>query len=234
LANLVRLYLERAGYTVTIVGSAVDALRVARKEKPDLVTLDVMLPDQDGFSVLSELKRDDQMRGIPVVMLSMMPDEGKGKLLGAVDYLEKPVSERVLLDTMARVLTDGQRRSVLVAEDDADTRRLLAHLLGKAGYQVIEAADGLEAVSLARRHMPGLVLMDIKMPRMDGVTALRALREDSTTRDIAIVMMTVSPGAMEENRRYVEDIGVAGLIRKPCTASELAAAIARGFAGGEA
>jgi CheY-like chemotaxis protein len=232
IANLIRRYLERAGYQVRVARDGAEALRLARTEQPDLVTLDIMLPDVDGLTVLERLKSDPATAAVPVMLLSIVPDEGQGKLLGAVDYLAKPIQRRVLLARVRRILADDRPRLVLVADDDADTRGFLAGRLRRVGYQVVEAADGAEAVALAKQEQPGLVLMDIRMPGMDGIAALQALRAAPETRHLPVVMMTASQGMLEYSRSAIEALGGSTLRLTPCTAEELAAAIVQGLAQG--
>lgn len=232
IADLIRHYLERAGLQVLLARDGAEALRMASAERPDLITLDVLLPDTDGFTVLERLKSDPPTATIPVMLISVMPDEGRGKLLGAVDYLHKPIREHTVLERVSRILARDRPRRVLLADDDADVRALLAGHLRQAGYEVVEATDGAEAVALARQAPLGLVLMDLRMPNMDGLAALRALRAEPTTRNLPVIMMTASPGMPEESRPAMAALGGARLLAKPCTAEELAATIARGLAEG--
>ena len=229
IANLIRKYLEHASYEVLIAYNANEALSLARSKHPNLITLDVMLPDADGFTVLEWLKSDPETAAIPVVLLSMMDDAKRGKLLGAVDYLRKPIQEQVLLDRVRMVLAQDQVHLILVADDDDDVRSLIARNLSRAGYQVIEATDGAQAIELAQSQLPNLALIDIKMPRMDGIAVLRALRNDAATRNLAVIMMTASPGISEESRSVVEALGGAMLLSKPYTAEELAEVIFQKF-----
>ncbi|GAC1476674.1 MAG: response regulator [Ktedonobacterales bacterium] len=231
IANLIARYLERAGYRVVIGYTATQGFQLAQTEQPDLITLDIILPDADGFTMLEWLKNSPATAHIPVVMLSMLDDAGHGRLLGAVDYLSKPVQEHVLVERVGSILASDQVRCVLVADDEDDIRRLIAENLRRAGYQVIEAADGDEVVALAEEHHPGLALLDIKMPRMDGIMALRALRASEATRDLPVIMMTASPGALEAHQPLIEAMGGATLLHKPWTIEELATAIAQGLAG---
>ncbi|HEX2171560.1 MAG TPA: response regulator [Dehalococcoidia bacterium] len=231
IARLIQRYLERAGYQVRIARTGAEAQTLAATERPDLITLDVILPDVDGFEVLDHLKSNPATATIPVILLSSLPDGPDGKLLGAVDYLTKPVAEKTLIDRVAQILADSRIQSVLVVDDDEGVRRLLAHHLRAAGYRVVEASDGIEAVDSARQECPGLVLMDIRMPRMDGIAALRALRANPATRDVPVIMMTASPGAYDESRSVIEMIGDVALLRKPWTAEELVQAIVRGVHG---
>ncbi len=232
IAKLIKRYLERAGYTVVIAPDGRTALQFAQREHPDLITLDVMLPDTDGFTVLEWLKTNPSTHKIPVIMLSILADEEQGKLLGAVDYLTKPVNERLLLDHVARILANDKTHRVLVAEDDDDNRRLITNLLTRAGYQVLQATNGADAVQLAQEQQPGLVLLDIRMPEMDGITALQTLRADSATRDLPVIMMTGYPGALEENRSAMLNLGAPAILSKPFTAEQLARAIAQALTGG--
>ncbi len=230
IAMLIRRYLERSGFQVLVAHDAAQALTLARTEQPDLITLDVMLPDTDGFTLLEWLKSDVETAAIPVVMLSITDDSGRGKLLGAVDYLRKPVDEHVLLAHVQAILAEAHGRVILVADDDPDVRALLVERLNHAGYAVLEAADGAQAVELARRHHPGLALLDIRMPGTDGIAALRMLRDDAATRDMPVVMMTASPEMLEASRSMIETCGGTTLVSKPLTAHELAVAISNGFA----
>jgi len=221
IADLLRFCLERSGYQVLVAHTASEAFQTAQTESPDLIMLDILLPDADGFTVLEWLKNDEHTKEIPVVLISILPDDGHGEMLGAVDYLTKPVDESDLLMHVSRILGDEQGYLVLVAEDDLDTRQLLARQLEEAGYRVLEAANGAEAVNLAKAYRPDLILLDIKMPVADGITALRELRQDKDTRDTAVIMMTASPGLAEASQSTTRTLGVAALLRKPFTAEEL-------------
>lgn len=238
IARLLSRYLERAGHHVTTASSGTEALQQARELHPDLITLDVMMPDADGFTVLEWLKSDEATAAIPVVMLSIIPDQERGALLGAVDYIAKPVSQETLVARIGQVLAAAhpERRPgsvrILLAEDDADVRRLYVPILQHSGYEVVEAADGEQAVELALREHPVLVLMDVKMPRMDGIEALARLRQLPQTRELPVIMLTASPGVLEAKESVVAALGGATLLSKPCTADQLAATIVRGLRTG--
>ena len=192
IAGLIRRYLERGGYQVLVAHDARTALETARQERPDLMTLDVNLPDFDGFTLLEWLKADPATAQIPVIMLSVLEDAGRGLLMGAVDYLHKPIDESTLLSHVGSIVRGTpEPQVVLVADDEEDIRSLIAGLLRRAGHQVLEAADGEQALQAARAELP-LPLLDIRMPRLDGLGVLRALRDDEATRNLPVVMMTTS------------------------------------------
>ncbi len=231
-ANLIRRYLERGGCEVLLARDGVEALRVARAEHPELITLDILLPDADGFTVLEWLKADPATERIPVLLLSVVDNAERGTLLGAVDYLVKPVREQVLLERVGRILAADPAPVILLADDDADMRALLPGHLRRAGYRVVEAAEGAQAVAFARRHRPDLALIDVEMPGTDGVTALRALRADTTTRELPVIMITASPGVAGESRSVIDAFG-GELLLKPVSAEELTKAIQRGLASAQ-
>jgi PAS domain S-box-containing protein len=180
IAALVRRYLERGGYRTLGAAGGDAALRLARAERPDLITLDILMPETNGLTVLEWLKSDSATAGIPVVLLSILPDDGAGRRLGAADYVAKPIEEAALLERIGRVLArlDGAGaagaagagrapRRVLVADDDQHARAALAARLRGAGYDVVESA-GREAVDLVRRERPDLALFDIQAPHVNG------------------------------------------------------------------
>jgi PAS domain S-box-containing protein len=230
IAGLIRRYLERGGYHVLVAHDAATALETARRERPDLMTLDVNLPDTDGFTLLEWLKADSATAAIPVIMLSVLEDAGRGLLMGAVDYLRKPVDESALLSHVGSIVRTQDPQVVLVADDEHDIRSLIAGHLRRAGHRVLEAADGEQALQAARAEQrPSLALLDIRMPRLDGLGVLRALRDDEATRTLPVVMMTTSPGMSASDRSAIGQLGASVLLHKPSSAEELAELIGHGL-----
>jgi DNA-binding response OmpR family regulator len=230
IAGLIRRYLERGGYQVLVAHDARTALEMARRERPDLMTLDVNLPDSDGFTLLEWLKGDPATAPIPVIMLSVLEDTGRGLLMGAVDYLHKPIDESTLLSHVGSIVRSPEPQVVLVADDEEDIRSLIAGHLRRAGHQVLEAADGEQALQAVRAEQPpSLVLLDIRMPRLDGLGVLRALRDDEATRNLPVVMMTTSRGMSASDRSAIDQLGASVLLHKPSSAEELAELIGHGL-----
>ena len=233
IAGLIRRYLERGGYQVLVAHDARTALETARRERPDLMTLDVNLPDCDGFTLLEWLKDDPATAQIPAIMLSVLEDTGRGLLMGAVDYLHKPIDEPTLLSHVGSIVRGPEPQVVLVADDEEHIRALIAGHLRRAGHQVREAADGEQALQAARAEpAPGLVLLDIRMPRLDGLGVLRALRGDEATRHLPVVMMTASRGMSASYRSAIDQLGASVLLHKPSSAEELAELIGHGLTKG--
>jgi PAS domain S-box-containing protein len=234
IASLIQRYLEGAGHHVSVATTAAEALLLARELQPHLITLDIMLPDMDGVAVLEQLKADPQTAAIPVLLLSVLPDPAEGRLLGAVDYLAKPIRQELLVERVRRILIGGGERLILVADDELEIRALMAEHLRHAGYRVVEAEDGETAVRLARERSPALVLMDVRMPAMGGVEAVRVLRLDPMTRNLPVVLMTASPSVFDEEQSTIEELTGTRLLSKPCTAQELVESIASGLSRMEA
>ena len=231
IAGLIQRYLERGGYQVLVAHDAHTALEMARRERPDLMTLDVNLPDSDGFTLLEWLKGDPATAPIPVIMLSVLEDTGRGLLMGAVDYLHKPIDELTLLRHVGSIVRSSEPQVVLVADDEQHIRSLIAGHLRRAGHQVLEAADGEQALQAAHAEQPpSLALLDIRMPRLDGLGVLRALREDEATRNLPVVMMTTSAGMSASDRSAIDQLGASVLLHKPSSAEELAELIGHGLA----
>jgi DNA-binding response OmpR family regulator len=225
IAELLRSYLERGGYQVVQAATGADALRLAEQSRPALITLDLGLPDVDGFTLLEWLKQQPSTAAIPVVILSASEDRQRGTLLGCVDYLVKPFSQQTLLNHVQAQLPATSGPLVLVVDDEADIRTLLDTILQQAGYRVIMAAGGEAAVQLAQQQRPDLLVLDVRMPGMDGLTALRELRAIPATAMLPVIMLTASPGASEESASLQVDMAINGILTKPCPAEMLVACI---------
>jgi DNA-binding response OmpR family regulator len=210
---LLRHQLATQGYQVITAATGGNAIIKAIEEQPDLITLDVLLPDRHGFDVLRELKARPETAHIPVIILSVAQDEADGYRLGAVDYIIKPLDEQRLLHGVSRVLSG--KGQVLIAEDTEDTAELLGDLLSKNGYEVSHAWNGYETLAAARRDQPGLILLDLRMPGMDGYEALTRLKKDPETREIPILVMSAHAADPVQERLRLRAMGAEDFLSKP-------------------
>ena len=228
--ELLRYQLEKQGYEVvaTSVGSAV--VPTASREQPDLITLDILLPDKDGFEVLRDLKANPQTAHIPVVILSVVQDAESGLQLGAVDYIPKPINEERLLAAVENVL--ARKGKVLIAEDDPDTNSLLTELLIRKGFETVRALNGYEALAAAYRERPDLILLDLRMPGMDGYEALTRLKRDQVTQDIPIIAISAHAADVEVERQRLQALGVREFLSKPFSFDLLLGEIERALEDG--
>ena len=169
-------YLEGFGCRVSEAASAGEGVSKARRDPPDLLTLDLMMPDLDGWDTLQILKQDPNLRDIPVVVISAVAAEERGRLLGAVDLLSKPIEREDLLRVLWRNLGSQRSRHVLVVDDDIEFQRLVGEYLAGDGVKLQFASSGEEALRMIEKESPDAVFLDLVMAEMDGMEFLEKLR----------------------------------------------------------
>jgi CheY-like chemotaxis protein len=197
---------------VVATGRGEEALRLAREIAPDAITLDVMMPGMDGWAVLTALKADAATADIPVIMVTIVDDRNLGYALGAADYLTKPIDRERLGAVLAR---HRSQRPILVVDDDPALRELLRRTLEREGYAVLEADDGRAALARIEERLPGLILLDLMMPHMNGFELLTELRARPEWRGIPVVVVTAKDLTAEERQRlngHVERILAKGAL----------------------
>jgi signal transduction histidine kinase/CheY-like chemotaxis protein len=199
--ELIARGLQKEGFRVTEAASGDEALRIAREKRPDAVSLDVLMPGMDGWTVLRSLKADPLTSGIPVVMVSMLDDRDIGHALGAADYLTKPFDRDRLVTTLRRFRRGASPRPVLVVEDDPATREVVRRALERDGWIVSEAENGRAALESLSRATPDLVVLDLMMPEMDGFEFVAELRRTEAGRRIPVVVVTAKEVTEEDRRR---------------------------------
>jgi CheY-like chemotaxis protein len=197
--DLVTRFLGKEGFRVVTASDGDEGLMRARQLLPDLITLDVMMPGLDGWSLLAALKAEPALADIPVIMLTVADDRNKGFALGASEYLTKPLDRGRLVAILQKYR--GPCCSALVAEDDEVTRRVLRETLERAGWDVAEAGDGREALAAVAVRRPDLILLDLLMPEMDGFEFIEELGKEKANRSIPIVVITCKTIAVEDRRR---------------------------------
>jgi signal transduction histidine kinase/CheY-like chemotaxis protein len=192
--RIIGAHLVREGFRVLYANSGPEALELARAERPDAITLDIMMPQQDGWTVLRQFKADDALRSIPIIMVSMTGDRGLGFSLGAAAVLNKPVDRAELAATIHAQLSTGaqdQDGVVLVVDDDLPTQALTARTVERLGFTAALAADGAEALAwLDANPLPRVILLDLLMPEMDGFEFLRHLRARAEWRAVPVIVLT--------------------------------------------
>ncbi len=193
-AELVRLFLEADGFSVLRASSAEEALQMAPQHSLDLITLDIQLPGIDGWEFLSAIREDTALSKVPVVVISGATS-GQPLVLsgGAAAVLEKPISRFALKEALTHLGFDEelrQVRTVLVVDDDPRAVEVLAAFLPAPAYVTVRAYGGQEAIVLARRMLPDLILLDLMMPDVDGHDVVHALKSDPETADIPILIVT--------------------------------------------
>jgi len=211
--DILRRFLEAEGYTVTTAAGGAEGLEQARKIRPSLITLDVIMPGMDGWTTLETLRHDPELAGIPVLIVSIVDDKHKGFSLGVTDYMTKPVDRQRLLLLLERHKLDGKGGSVLIVEDDAQTRQLIRRVSVSEGWRVREAKNGREALELIGDKLPDLILLDLIMPEMDGFEFVTILKTMPKASNIPVVVITGADLSDAERQRLTGT--VEQIIRKP-------------------
>ncbi|MBI3286957.1 MAG: response regulator, partial [Chloroflexi bacterium] len=208
-AKLLRSYLEEAGFQVEIAQSEEEALQKAEVHRPAAITLDILLPEKRGWEVLARLKSSPHTQNIPVMVISIMDTKSTGFALGATEYMLKPVSKETLLSRLRELgLTPGVKgdKKILVVDDDRRMVRRVGAILEAEGFQVVEAYEGEEAIGRALTEKPDLIILDLVMPKRNGFEVVEALKGDSRTQHIPIIILTAKDLSAEEERRLYGSI----------------------------
>ncbi len=183
-------YLIADGYHVITAGSGKEGLQLARQRQPDVICLDLLMPNMDGWEVLRLLKSEKETVAIPVIITSVSRDKETGWALGAVGYVSKPVDSDFLLEEIRRVCGKQPDRRLLVVEDDIGVQEFLKDLLEEKGFMVETAGNGREALEKVALSPPHLMVLDLLMPDVDGFTVLDQLRQKQATRDLPVIILT--------------------------------------------
>jgi signal transduction histidine kinase/DNA-binding response OmpR family regulator len=202
--DLLTLYLTADNFNVAVARDGNEGLDMARRLHPAAIILDIMLPRLDGWDFLAQAKDDLETADIPVIIVSILDERGKGISLGAAEYIVKPVN-RVHLLASLRHLTRIPKRNgfakVLVIDDDLLAIELMEALLQPEGYTILKATSGEQGVVLAQRELPSLIILDLLMPAVDGFAVVERLRANSATAAIPIIILTSKTMTREEKER---------------------------------
>lgn len=198
--RLISEYLAAEGFETATALNGADAIKLARALNPFAITLDLLMPDMDGWEVIRSLKEDPATSAIPVIVVSMASDRESGFALGAVGVVSKPIDRERFLAEVQR-LAAGGGRTVLVIDDDEPDRMLIAALLKEAGMDVLMGVDGADGIEMALRHLPDLITLDLVMPGMDGAEVLDQLRGNQKTSQTPVVVITAKDLDATELRR---------------------------------
>jgi CheY-like chemotaxis protein len=207
--DLMRRFLSKEGFCVRSAESGEQGLRLARELLPIAITLDVMMPDMDGWAVLKELKADTVLQDVPVIMLTMVDDTQRGFRLGAADYVTKPVNRRRLAKILKRYSCSTPQCPILVVDDDPMVRATMRKMLEKEGCRVTEAEDGQVALVSMQQDRPSLIFLDLLMPVMNGFDFAERMRHHAEWCTIPIVVVTSAELSSVDRHRlngYVETI----------------------------
>lgn len=203
--SLYERYLAPMGYQVIALTNPVRALERAKELKPMAITLDIMMPGKDGWTVLSELKSNPETRDIPVIICSILEEEEKGFSLGAADYLVKPILEDDLIRALNRLNSENDIRDVLIIDDDPKDLRLLEKLVGESGqFKPILCEGGQAGWAAIERQKPHAVILDLFMPDLDGFKILEKLRSSPDLIDIPVIVVSGADLTAEQQQQLTD------------------------------
>ena len=199
--ELMQRYLRKEGFTVRTASGGVEGLRLAQQLVPAAITLDVMMPDMDGWTVLTALKADRALRDVAVIMLTMVDDPERGFALGASDYATKPVNRVRLSQIVKKHMSPDRPGPVLLVDDDAAFRDVTRAMLEKEGWSVAEAENGAAALKSMEAERPSVIFLDLIMPVMNGFEFAADVRQRPEWRSIPIVVITSQDLTSDDRRR---------------------------------
>jgi len=211
--DLIKRTISKLNLTLLGATNSEKGMELIREVKPKLILLDVLMPGRDGWSLLKECKTDQELKDIPVIMISQLNQSNLASSLGANDYLTKPIDRTHFINTLKRILgTDNQNQKVLVIDDDKDVRELLTRLLKDAGYRPIDARDGKEGLERTKDE-PALIILDLEMPRMDGFEFLDQYIKDVPEEKRAPVLVFSGKDLTDVQEDLLKE-RVIGLVKK--------------------
>jgi CheY-like chemotaxis protein len=235
--ELLERFLVKQGFHVVTAEGGADGLQQATELRPSVITLDVVMPGMDGWMVLRSLKASPTLSSIPVILVTMTDDAGKGFALGAADFLTKPIDRARLLGILERVQPLERDAHVLVVEDDPDSRDVLVRMLEREGYRPATAENGREALERVAERTPSIILLDLMMPEMNGFEFLAELRGDPAMRAIPVVVVTAKELTDEDRARlrgHVEQVFRKGAFAREELLDELSDLLGRHASAGPA
>ena len=219
------------GYNVITAGSGKEALTLARTHHPFAITLDIVMPEMDGWEVLQKLKQDPNTRDIPVIIVSVSDDSSTGVALGAVGYVSKPIKREMLIAEIDRIGVPAPC-SILIADDNAFERQEMAAAIEEKGMHAVTANDGAACLEMLEQTVPDILVLDLVMPGKNGFEVLESIRTAPKTRDLPVIVVTAKD-LSEEERRQLSGNASSVLAKSDTTSSSVLEEIKTILAGFE-
>lgn len=222
--DLLGRLLNREGYRVATATTGDEGLAIVQRQRPQAIILDVLMPHQDGWSVLSTIKNDPDTRAIPVIVLTMLDDSEMAFSLGAADFMTKPVDRHQLAASLRRCGLVPREGTVLLVDDDPEARVLMRRALADGRWQFLEAADGWQALDLMQHRQPDLILLDWLMPGMSGQEFLTRLRDNEKNR-VSTPVIVVTSQRLDGDQDSLDTLRALWISKSELTRGALQAAV---------
>ena len=203
--KLYQRFLSQLGYQVVPLTDPKQAVKEAKRIKPFAITLDIMMPEKDGWHVLQDLKNDLGTKDIPVIICSILEEEEKGVNLGAADYLVKPFLQDDLIHAINRLNWNGEVKNVLAIDDNPADLRLVQKMLDEQGkFRVTLAEGGKAGWQAIQDQKPDILILDLFMPGLNGFTILEYLHQSPDLRGLPVVILTGADLTPEQHQQLSE------------------------------
>lgn len=211
-------YMRNYGFEVVALTNPERAVEKAVELKPFAITLDIMMPQVDGWQVLHELKQDERTRDIPILVCSILEEEEKGFSLGASEYLVKPFLQDDLINAIHRINQDGHKMEVLIIDDDPDDLQFARKMVeADPGFHPILAQGGKPALKILDDLTPDLIILDLFMPDMNGFELLEKFKSEPRLAKVPVIVLTGANLTPEQKSQLVESskaLATHGLIKE--------------------
>lgn len=222
--EIIKISLEEDGFEVLEAANGKIAIELAKKEKPDLITLDIMMPEINGLEAAKILKEDPNTRHIPIIILSVLSQEKDKYVQGIANYISKPFKPDELVNTIKNVIQEtgltNKTKNILVVDDEPDVIDIITICLKDKGFVIIGAGNGLEALEKLKIFTPDLIILDIVMPKMNGFELIKHLKKEPKFNSLPIIILT-GTYISEEDKKQGLILGAAKYLTKPFTIDDL-------------
>lgn len=222
--EIIKIALSDAGFQVLEAGDGKTAIEMAKREKPDLITLDIIMPNIDGFQVAKTIKEDPETKNIPIIILSVLAQDKDKYIQGITDYVSKPFNPDELVikikQTIEKMGITAQLKNILVVDDDPDVIDIISLSLKDRNFIITGSGNGQEALEKLKICTPDLIMTDIHMPKIDGFELIKHLKKEPKYTNIPIIVITGTHISKEDQKRGLT-LGAAKYITKPFTIDAL-------------
>jgi CheY-like chemotaxis protein len=210
-------YLSGEGYNTITATSGSEALKMAETHRPFAVTLDVVMPDMDGWEVLQNLKKNPETADIPVIIVSVSDDRETGFALGAVGSITKPFTRDTLIAEIGKI-GRAKPHSIMVVDDNEIDLKEMARVIEDEGIKAVLAGSGSKCLEMLKEHLPDVLVLDLMMPEMDGFEVLERIRIDPETGNLPVIIVTAKDLTIEDRKRL--EWSVSSILAKSDTTSK--------------
>lgn len=192
--EIIKIPLLEDGFQILEASNGKEAIELAQKEKPDLITLDIMMPNIDGFQAAKVIKENPATADIPIIILSVLSQDKKNFMQGIADYISKPFKPDELVKKIRKIIEDAgqadKSKNILIVDDDPDVIDIITVSLREKGFSLVSASNGVEALEKLKIFIPDLIILDIHMPKMDGYELIKSLKKEPKFNSIPIIVLT--------------------------------------------